>query len=196
MMRHMKTFVLAALALAAPSARAAESKMKPKTPAAAVAALVRFTAPPTWHPVEYANSEGADPVVRFERLSDAITIKGYGAPGSAYATPEAFLAGPAATSQGAAPEAAGTATVAGKTLKLYRRHFQVDLPDPHGPPAPVMMGSELFAILPVGGKRFVVLSCVRESPAPDLEDVGGKAWAAFLKTVKPAGGAAKPAKKK
>ena len=47
-----------------------------------------------------------------------------------------------------------------------------------------MLGSELFAIFPAKGKRFVVLSYVRESPVPD-EGSGEKAWAAFLKTVKP-----------
>lgn len=191
MMTPMKT-ALAVLA-AATLASAAEVPVK-KTPADAVAELVTFVPPAAgWHPVEYSNSGGVDPVVRFERLSDAITVKGYGAPGSAWKSPEEFMKGPAATSSGVAPEAAGNVEVAGKKVKLWRRRFHVDLPDPHGPPAPVMMGSELFLVLPAKGKRFVVLSKVRESPAPDLEDAAGKAWEAFLKTVKVAGAARGPA---
>ncbi|MBI5247173.1 MAG: hypothetical protein HY923_08320 [Elusimicrobia bacterium] len=181
----MRFLLIAALLAFAPAAGAAETPMKTKTPAAAVAALVRFTAPKGWTASDYANSEGADPVVRFENLSDAITLKVYGAPGSAYATTEAFLAGPAATSRGEAPTEEGTVTVAGRKLKLYRRRFPVNIPDPHGPQVPLMLGNELFAIVPVKGKRFVVLSCLRESPVPDAEGSGEKVWAAFLKTVKP-----------
>lgn len=176
----------AVLLLLAPLAGAAEVPVKTKTPAAAVAALVRFTAPKGWTASDYANSGGADPVVRFENLNDAITVKAYGAPGSAFPTIESFLKGPAATSQGAAPVQDGTVTVAGKTLTVYRRRFPVNLPDPHGPPAPLMLGSEAFVVLPAAGKSFVVLSCVRDSPAPDIERAGEKAWTAFLKTVKPA----------
>ena len=168
----------------APLAGAAEVTVT-KTPTAAVAALVRFTAPKGWTASDYAN--GPDPVVRLENLSDAITIKAYGAPGSAFATPEIFLRGPAATSQGAAPVEDGTATVAGRKLTVYRRRFPVNLPDPHGPPAPLMLGSEAFVILPVAGKNFVVISSVRDSPSPDIERAGQKAWTAFLKTVKLAG---------
>lgn len=202
MMTPMKT----ALAVLAAATLAHAAEVNVKKPSDSVAELVTFAAPTAgWHPVEYANSGGVDPVLRFERLSDAIVVKAYGGPGSAYKTPEDFLKGPAATSSGAAPESVGTVEVAGKKAKLWRRRFHVDLPDPHGPPAPVMMGSETFLVLPASGKRFVVLSKVRESPAPDLEDVGGKAWEAFLKTVKmgsakksagPSKKAAEPAKKK
>ena len=181
----MRLFLIAALALFAPAAGAADKPMKTTTPADAVAALVRFTAPKGWTASNYSNSEGADAVVRFENLSDAITLKVYGAPGSAYPTIEAFLVGPAATSQGEAPTAEGTVTAAGRKLKLYRRRFPVNIPDPHGPQVPLMLGNELFAILPAKGKRFVVLSCLRESPVPDAEASGEKVWAAFLKTVKP-----------
>ena len=182
----MRFLLIAALTLCAlaPAVVASPTPMKTKTPAAAVAALARFTAPKGWTVSDYSNSEGADPVVRFENLSDAITVKAYGAPGSAYATPEAFLSGPAATSRGEAPSVEGTVVIAGRTLKLYRRRFPVNLPDPHGPPAPLMLGSEYFAILPVKGKRFVVLSRLRESPVPDEGDAQ-QVWDAFLKTVKP-----------
>ncbi len=180
----MRLILIAAFLSFSPAVGAAEVTVKTKTPAAAVAALVRFSAPKGWTASDYANSQGADPVVRFENLSDAIAIKAYGAPGSAFATPAAFLSGPAATSQGAAPAAVGTVTVAGRKLKLYRRRFPVNIHDPHGPPVPLMLGSELFAIMPVKGKRFVVLSCLRESPAPDLKGGGEKVWSAFLQTVR------------
>ena len=137
----MRLLPLVALSLTlAPAAGAAEVTVKTKTPAAAVAVLVRFTAPKGWTASDYANSGGADPVVRFENLSDAITLKAYGAPGSAYATPEVFLTGPAATSQGAAPTKEGTVSIAGRKLTLYRRRFPVSVPDPHGPPVPLMQG--------------------------------------------------------
>jgi hypothetical protein len=181
----MRLLLIAALTMCAPAAGAAQTPMKTKTPAAVVAALVRFTAPKGWTVSEYSNSEGADSVVRFENLSDAITLKVYGAPGSAYPTMDAFLRGPAATSQGQAPVVAGIVTVAGRKLTLYRRRFPVNIPDPHGPLVPLMLGSEWFAILPAKGKRFVVLSCLRESPVPDAEASAEKVWAAFLKTVKP-----------
>lgn len=181
----MRLLLIAVLLAFAPVAGAADKTMKTKTPAAAVAALVRFTAPKGWTASDYSNTESADPVVRFENLSAAITLKVYGAPGSAYPTVADFLAGPAATSQGEAPAEEGTVTVAGRKLKLYRRRFPVNIPDPHGPKVPLMLGSELFAILPVKGKRIVVLSCLRESPVPDAEGNGEKVWAAFLKTVKP-----------
>ena len=96
----MRLLLFAVLSTFSPAAGAAEVTVKTKTPAAAVAALVRYTAPKGWTASDYSNSGGADPVVRLENLADAITVKAYGAPGSAYATPEAFLVGPAATSQG------------------------------------------------------------------------------------------------
>ncbi len=182
----MKKLLIALLSLSLrPVAGAAEVPVKTKTPAADVAALVRFAAPKGWAASDYANSGGADPVVRYEKDSDAITLKAYGGEGSAFPTQEAFLAGPAATSQGAAPKEEGTVVVAGAKRTQYRRKFPVNVPDPHGPPAPLMLGSERFVIVPVG-KRFVVISSVHESAVPDMERSGEKAWAALLKTVKPA----------
>jgi len=176
----------AALALIQTAGAAAEGTVKTKTPAQAVAALVKFAAPKGWTAVEYSNAEGADPVVRFENLSDAVQIRVFGAPGSDYRTPKDFMAGPAATEMGAAPAAAGTATVAGKKLALHRRRYPIELSNPHGPAAPKSpMGTELFCVLPLKDGRFAVLTYRRASPIPDLHQKGEKAWAAFLKTVKP-----------
>jgi hypothetical protein len=191
----MRSFALAVLVAGlVPAARSAEAKVKTKTAAQAVGAVLRFSAPKGWTASDYSNSEGADPVVRFESLSDAVIVRVYGAPGSAYKTPAEFMAGPAATSQGVAPSEDGGVEIAGKKLPLYRRRYPINVPNPHGPPAPLMLGSELFAVLPLGGGRFAVLSYQRASPAPDLEGKGEKAWREFLKTVRPAA-KAKPVKK-
>ena len=175
-----------ALILGVSVGAAAEGKVKAKTPAQAVAALVRFTPPKGWSVVDYANAGGVDPVLRFEELSDAVQIRVFGAPGSDYPTPKDFLAGPAATEQGAAPSAAGTVTVAGKKLELYRLRFPIAVSDPHHPsPVKSPLGTELFCVLPLKDGRFAMLAYRRESPAPDLHRKGEKAWEAFLKTVKP-----------
>jgi len=176
----------AALILGMTAGAAAEGKVKTKTPAQAVAALVSFSAPKGWRVVDYANAGGADPVLRFEDLSDAVQIRVFGAPGSDYPTPKDFLAGPAATEQGAAPSAAGTVTVAGKKLELHRRRFPIEVSDPHRPsPGKSIMGTEAFCVLPLKDGRFAMLAYRRESPVPDLHRKGEKAWEAFLKTVKP-----------
>lgn len=175
----------AAFVTAMAGGAAAGGTMKTKTPAQAVAALVSFTPPKGWSAVEYANAGGADPVLRFENLADAVQIRVFGAPGSDYPSPEDFLAGPAASEQGAAPSAAGTATAAGKKLALYRRRFAIEAADPHRPsPGKSLLGTEVFCVLPLKGERFAVLSYRRASPIPDLNRKGEKAWAAFLKTVK------------
>lgn len=186
----MKRLIAAAgLILALTAGAGAEATVKTKTPTQAVAALLRFTPPKGWTPVEYANAEGADPVLRFENLSDAVQIRVFGAPGSDYRTPEDFMAGPAATEMGAAPAAAGTASVAGRKLALHRRRYPLESPNPHGPPSPKSpMGSEVFCVLPLKDGRFAVLAYRRATPLPDLSQKGEKAWAAFLKTVKPVPG--------
>ena len=183
----MSRLLLAAvLILAAAAGATAEEKVKTKTPAQAVGGLLAFTPPKGWNASDYSNTEGADPVVRFERLSDAIVIRVFGAPGSAYPTPKDFLAGPAASAQGAAPETSGAANVAGKKLELHRRSFAIEPSDPHRPSAGrSLMGSEVFCVLPLKKGRFAVVAYRRESPIPDLERAGEKAWAAFLRTVKP-----------
>lgn len=177
---------MAALILMTAAGAAAGGTVKTKTPSQAVAAALSFTAPKGWTVVEYANAEGADPVVRFESLADAVQVRLFGAPGSDYPTPEDFLAGPAASEQGARPAAAGTALVAGKKLALHRRRFPIEAADPHRPsPGKSIMGTETFCVLPLEGGRFAVLAYRRASPIPDLQRKGEKAWEAFLKTVKP-----------
>lgn len=183
----MKRLIAAAgLILGLAAGAAAEGTVKTKTPAQAVAALMRFSPPKGWTAVEYSNAEGADPVLRFENLADAVQIRVFGASGSDYRTPKDFLAGPAATEMGAAPSAAGTVGVAGRKLALYRRRFPIEVSNPHGPSAPKSpVGTELFCVLPLKDGRFAVLAYRRASPIPDLHQKGEKAWAAFLKTVKP-----------
>ena len=169
----MSPLLLAAcLAFIAP-ARAAES----------AAAFVRYQAPKGWQAQEYAN--GADSVKEFVRDSDRLTVRLYGSPGSSYKTPADFLAGAAASTMGRPPEKAGSAVVAGRKTMVYKRGFPVNLGDPHTPSGgQQMLGSEVFVVLPPAKGRFVVLSWARETPAPDLERAGEKAWAAFLKTIK------------
>ncbi len=181
-----RLFLTAALIVSTAGGAAAEGKVKTKTPAQAVAALVRFTPPKGWNLVEYANAEGVDPVLRFEDLSDVVQIRVFGAPGSDYATPQEFMTGPAATEQGAAPSAAGTVIVAGKKLELYRLRFPIAISDPHHPsPVKSPLGTEIFCVLPLKDGRFAMLAYRRETPAPDMNRKGERAWQAFLKTVKP-----------
>ncbi len=179
----------AALILSLAGGAAAEGTVKTKTPAASplhIAALLRFTPPKGWSVVEYSNAGGADPVLRFEDRADAVQIRVFGAPGSDYRTPKDFLAGPAATEMGAAPAAKGEVSVAGNKLTLYRRRYPIESPNPHGPAAPnPLMGTELFCVLPLKSGRFAVFAYRRASPIPDLKQEGEKAWAAFLKTLKP-----------
>lgn len=183
----MKTMLSAVLAFAAAAAFAADSKEAPKTvktasPSQAVAALVSQRAPEGWKAEEYAN--GADSVVAFADGVDRISVRVFGAPGSGYKSPAEFLAGPAASTMGRRPEETGTVAVSGRKVALYKHGIPVNLGDPHMVSAPTTLGTELFCILPGTKGRFVVLSYARESPAPDLEGRGEKAWAAFLKTVK------------
>lgn len=171
------------LALAAPS-WAAETKAP--SPSKAISAVVRFSAPKGWRPEAYAN--GADPVFAFVSGEDRIVVRVFGAPGSAYADPAAFLSGAAASTMGRPPEKAGEATVTGRRTTLYQRGFPVSLGDPHIPSGrQQVLGREIFVVLPPLKGRFAVLSYARESPAPDLERTGEKAWEAFLKTVKSPG---------
>lgn len=182
----MNRLIAVGLLLGAACGAAAEGSVKTKTPAQAVAALVRFTAPKGWTPVAYANADGADPVLRWEKLNDAVQIRVFGAPGSDYPTPKDFLAGPAATEEGAAPASDGTVIVAGKKLPQYRRRFAVAVSNPHGPAAPKSpMGVERFCVLPLKDGRYAVLAYRRSTPLPDLEGTGEKAWLGFLRSVKP-----------
>ena len=184
----MKLALIAVLALSAAATDAnpveATKTVKAPTPSQAVAALVNYRPPKSWEVEEYANGGGADPVVAFVDGLDRITVRAFGAPGSGYKNPAAFLSGPAASTMGRKPETIGSVTASGRPVALYKRGIPVNLGDPHAPSAPASLGKEIFCILPGSGGRFVVLSYARESPAPDLERRGEKAWEAFLKTVK------------
>jgi hypothetical protein len=159
--------------------------VKTQTPTQAVAELLRFTPPPGWTFVSYANAAGADPVLRFEKLADAVQIRIFGAPGSDYPTPRDFLAGPAARDGDSAPDGAGTVSVAGRKLSLYRRRYLLTVDDPHGPPETyIPSGTEIFCVLPLRDRRFAVIAYRRASPLPDIDRKGEKAWTAFLKTVR------------
>lgn len=182
----MKLFLIAALALSASAAGSVEvpKTVKAQTPSQSVAALVSHRPPKGWKAEEYANNDGADPVVAFSDGLDRITVRAFGGPGSGYKSPALFLSGAAASTMGRKPESAGSVTVAGRRVALYRRGFPINLGDPHAPSGPPMLGREIFCVLPASGGRFVVLAYSRESPAPDLEGRGDAAWEAFLKTVK------------
>lgn len=172
--------VLAVSAAAAP----VEKPVKETTPSAVVSSLVRFAAPKNWNKEEYANGGGADPVVAFADGLDRISVRVFGAPGTAYKTPADFLAGPAASTMGRKPEAAGRVAVAGKTVPLYSHGVPVMVGDPHARTAgPPMLGREVFCVLPAANGRFVVLALSRETPTPDPDRKGEKAWSAFLKSV-------------
>lgn len=181
----MHTLWLAALA--AWAAAAPPPAAKPS--ADAVAAVVTFRDPIRWKRSDYANSMGADPVVAFAQGSERIAVYVYGAPGSAYKTPEDFLKGPAATSMGKAPARAGSAKVGGREVSLYRRGYPLGDYDPAKPEAgPPRMGEQLFCILPpLADGRFAVLAHDQNLPQSGPSSSGGPAWKAFLKTVKPAG---------
>lgn len=179
--------VVLALSAGAPAGEPAEVSKTVKeapTPSQAIAALISRQPPKGWSVEAYANAGGADPVEAFVDGVDRITIRAFGAPGSAHKKPAAFLAGAAASTMGRKPESVGSATVAGRRVTVYKRGFPINLGDPHAPSAPTTLGKEFFCVLPVSDGRFVVLSYARESPAPDLERRGEKAWEAFLKTVK------------
>lgn len=166
----MRGLLLAAL-LAVPAGAAAP-------PAEAVSALLTFTPPKGWALEAYANADGADPVLSYEKLSDSVEIRVLGAPGSDYPAPKDFL--------GEDVPGEETVTVAGRKLPLYRRRFPLEAKNPHGPSKiKSPLGTELFCVLPLKGGRFAVLSYRRESPAPSLDGAGPKAWEAFLKTVRP-----------
>lgn len=176
----MKRLILAAaLILGAAAGAAAEGKVKAKTPSQEVAALVSFTPPKGWTLDEYANADGADPVVRFENLVDVVQVRVFGAPRSDYPAPEDFLLGSDASED-------GTVSVAGRKLALHRRRFAIVPRDPHHPSAlKSPRGKEVFFILPLKDGRYAVIAYLRASPIPDLHRTGEKAWAAFLKTVRP-----------
>ena len=178
-----RRLLAALLAFAAPS-WAADTKAP--SPSRTISAVVRFSAPKGWRPEEYAN--GADPVSAFVSGEDRIVVRTFGPPGRAYADPAASLSGAPPPTMGRPPEKSGEGTVAGHRVMFYRRGFPIEPGDPHTPAGPQQaLGREVFVVLPPRRGRFAVLSYARESPAPDLERAGEKAWEAFLKTVKSPG---------
>lgn len=187
----MKRLLIAVLLAASPAAAAENSMTTPApaptpAPGDAVLSAWRFAAPAGWRRVDYANAGGADAVVSFEKGSDRLTLRLYGAPGSFYKTPEAFFSGPAATTMGKAPDRAGTATVDGRSVAVYARRYPLADGDPHTVgPATARFGDEKFCVLPPGADgRFVVAGYSRESPIPDTKGVGEKAWKSLLKSLK------------
>jgi len=183
----METLRLALLLSAASAMAAPPPAAKPS--ADAVAAVVSFRDPLQWKRSDYANSMGADPVVSFAKGSERISVYVYGAPGSAYKTPEDFMKGPAATSMGQAPARAGSARVAGRETAVYRRSYPLGDDDPAKPEAgPARLGEQLFCVLPPAADgRFAVLAHDQNRPLPGPSSTGGGVWKAFLKSVKPAG---------
>lgn len=155
-------------------------------PGAALRAVASFAVPAGWKATDYANEGGVDAVLELRKGLDRITLRLFGAKGSAYKQPDAFLRGPAATTMGKAPEAVGVAVVAGEKRAVYRHGYPVMLGDPHaassGRPE---MAREHFVVVPLRDGRFLVATHSFESPVPSYEKDGEKAFDAFLKSLKP-----------
>ena len=180
----MTVYALAALALALPAS--AEVKVTTPTkpaPGAALRAVASFAAPAAWTASEHAN--GSDPVLEFRKGLDRISLRLFGASGSAYSGPDAFLRGPAATTMGQAPESAGSVVVAGEKRAARRRGYPIMLGDPHaassGRPD---MASERFVIVPLRDGRFLVAAHAFESPIPSAAPDGERAFETFLKSLR------------
>lgn len=185
----MTRALLAACAVFVASVSAAEDKVtsRPKAePGAALRAVASYAAPAGWKAADHANEGGADAVLEFRKGLDRITLRLFGAKGSAYKNPDAFLRGPAATTMGKAPEAVGVAVVAGEKRAVYRHGYPIMLGDPHaassGRPD---MAREHFVVVPLRDGRFLVAAHAFESPIPSYEKDGEKAYEAFLKTLRP-----------
>jgi len=161
--------------------------MKAPPTTEAIAGLLQIEVPKGWTRTAYANAGGVDIVVSFERSEDRLLVRVFGAKGSSYRSPEDFLAGPAAGTMGRAAERKGSIRIDGKVIALFERGFPLLGNDPHdSTPSKPQMGTEMFCVLPpFKDGRFAVLSHQRESPIPDLEEAGEKAWAAFLRGVRP-----------
>lgn len=161
-------------------------KDAPAAPAALVRAAVSFAAPAGW--AENAHANGPDPVLELRSGEDRISLRLFGGEGSAYASPELFLKGPAASTLGAPPETAGEELVAGKKRPLYERGYPLmsgvsPVPGVGGRPP---MAKERFILLPLAKGRFLVAAHAYESPIPSARPDGAKAFAALLRSLKPA----------
>lgn len=184
----MRLLLAAVVALLPASLGAAEGKVSkkpiPAEPGAAFRPLATYAAPAGWTPQEYAN--GPDAVLRFQKGLDRISLRLYGAKGSAHKNPGDFLRGPAATTLGKAPEVVGQARVGGLKLAFYKRGYPIMLGDPHlrggAPPA---LATEHFVVLPLSGGLFLVAAHAYESPIPSSSKDGEDAFLAFLRTLKP-----------
>jgi len=138
----------------------------------------RYVEPAGWQ------AEKSDSSLRFSRGVDVIKARWFGGKGSRYAAAGDYLVGFEATTMGKTPEKARLAKVAGRKVWVYRHGYPIDLGDPHAAsPGPVQLASEEFCILPMG-TRFLVLSWAHESPVPDPEAAGEKAWEAFLSSLR------------
>ncbi|MBI5622810.1 MAG: hypothetical protein HY924_03425 [Elusimicrobia bacterium] len=127
----------------------------------------------------------ADPYVSFTLGEDIIKVRLLGGPGSRYAKPEDFLKGFEAATMGRPPERVREVKVAGEKAWLHRHGYPIMLGDPHlFDPKPPRLAMEEFVVLP-RGRRFFVLSWAHESPIPDPDAVGEKAWEGFLASFTP-----------
>jgi hypothetical protein len=194
----MKGLTLGACLLAALTSVSEAKKMKapaPAGPAAQMRAAVSFSAPKGW--TEEAHANGPDPVLTLKDGLDRITLRLYGAKGSAYAGPDAFLRGPSAGTLGAAPKAVDEAAVAGESRPIWEHAYPIMLGDPHVPASGLRppMAKERFVLLPLPRGLFVVAGYAYESPVPPVEAEGEAAFRAFLKTLRPAVPPKKPSKK-
>ncbi|OGR96048.1 MAG: hypothetical protein A2V88_13390 [Elusimicrobia bacterium RBG_16_66_12] len=183
-MKITRSAWLVSLALLTGAAK--EPAMKNVPAVETVAGLIEFAPPAGWSRTAYSNTGGIDLVVAFERGMDRLVVQVFGAKGSFHKDPTDFFAGPGATTMGRAPEKKGEALVAGKPLALFRRRFPLLEGGPHdSTPGTPKMGAETFCILPpFKDGRFIVLSLQRESPVPDIERTGEKAWKSFLRGVR------------
>ncbi|HBL19072.1 MAG TPA: hypothetical protein DD417_20510 [Elusimicrobia bacterium] len=170
-----KTALLAAV-IASALAGAGEAPVP--QPVQETLGAARFSGPAGWESEK--SGTAADPGVRFSRGLDVIKVRLLGGKGSRYAGPDAFLKGFEATTMGKAPERVRQVKAGGRKVWVYRHGYPVDLGDPSAPPAGApALASEEFCVIPLGGK-FFVLSFAHESPIPDPEAAGEKAWAALL----------------
>ena len=162
---------LAALPQAGPGSQA-------QAPAPQALGRARFAAPAGWE-LERSDS-AADPSVRLEKGLDVMRIRYLGGPGSRYRSPSGFLRGFEATTMGRPPKPVRRARLAGREVRVYGHGYPVDLGDPHlVDPRPPALAREEFCLLP-SGRGFFVLSWAHESPVPDPEAAGEKAWRALL----------------
>lgn len=137
-----------------------------------------FLSPPGWEKEEVGTP--SDPYVSYSMGADTIKVRLVGGGGSRYRSEESFLKGYEATTMGRPPREVRKVGVAGREVALYSHGYPIMLGDPHvSDPRPPQLAAEQFVILP-HGRKFFVLSWSHESPAPDPDFAGEKAWETFL----------------